>query len=143
MRTRWPSSDLVATRRLQPHEGVLCLWDAPSLLGRGNQTPPSKEVKLGIEHGTGKPLHRQSAGTETQDHQPCMWLAGFTYSGIPSHMRKSSHRLRNFLGTHQKKGEEARAAPPLWGCIGSEQVMGEGETLSCLEAAGEQRTLLT
>lgn len=46
--------------------------------------------------------------------------------GIPSRMRKSAHRLRDFLETHQKKGEEARATPPLWGSIGSEQVMGEG-----------------
>lgn len=43
--------------------------------------------------------------------------------GILSYMRKSS-QTQELLGTHQKKGKEAHATPPLWGSIGSEQVMG-------------------
>lgn len=36
--------DMVATRRLQPREGVLSLWDAPSLTGRGDQNAREKGV---------------------------------------------------------------------------------------------------
>ena len=43
--------DTVATGRLQEHKGVVSLWDAPTLIGRGDQDPREKEFATG--HGEG------------------------------------------------------------------------------------------